>query len=174
MAFELLTYYAIHLKKIKDLFTLAAFRKSYDKGFLVERNAVIDYWMQESPLKYIRIFRDKKLLELVRRLQNKGAVIAVYSDYPVAQKIEALRPFTADFTFCASDPAIQCLKPDTKGLKHIMETLNKPVEDIVFIGDRHEKDGRCAEGVGMDYIILDKNQMQRYKFYRTEFHYDKY
>jgi HAD superfamily hydrolase (TIGR01549 family) len=155
MAFALAAYYTIHLKKLTDLFALAAFRKSYDKGFLAKGNAVIDYWMQEKPLKYIRMFRDKKLLELVQRLKNNGAVIAVYSDYPVTKKIDALRPFTADFAFCASDPAVQCLKPDTKGLKHIVETLGKPVEDTVFIGDRYEKDGRCAEGVGMDYIILD-------------------
>ncbi|GHT82391.1 hypothetical protein FACS1894137_01190 [Spirochaetia bacterium] len=169
MVFELLVYYTIHFKNIKDLFVLAGFRKSYNKGRLPEANPLVDYWMQERPLKYIHIFRDNKLLDLIQYLKNEGTLIALYSDYPLAKKISVLHPFATDFSFCASDSDINCLKPDVKGLKRILEVLNKPVEDAVFIGDRYDKDGKCAEGMGMDYIILDKNPILRNsRLYKSE------
>jgi HAD superfamily hydrolase (TIGR01549 family) len=162
MAFELFLYYLIHLNKIKDLLALYRFRKSREHGCLQETDAIIDYWVQTRPLKYIRLFRDKKLIEFVREFRDVGTLIVVYSDYPATEKINALSSLDIDFIFCATDVDIQCLKPDTKGLKHIIKIIGKPVKDVVFIGDRYEKDGKCAEGLDMDYIILDGNPLSRY------------
>jgi FMN phosphatase YigB (HAD superfamily) len=117
--------------------------------------------MQEKPLRYISLFRDRKLICLIRRLREGGAKIAVYSDYPVKRKIAVLRDLTVDYCFCADDNVIQCLKPEAQGLKNMVRIIGEPVEYAVFIGDRYEKDGKCAEGVGMDYIILDKNPILR-------------
>jgi FMN phosphatase YigB (HAD superfamily) len=161
IALELLGYYMTHLKNINDLFTLRKYRKSHESGYMIKSNSITDYWMQERPLKYIRLFRDKKLLELIQQLRNNGATIVIYSDYPVVDKLRALKPFPFDFAFCASDTDIQCLKPDTKGIKRILEIIKESVENIVFIGDRYEKDGQCAQRVGMDYMILDKYPVLR-------------
>jgi FMN phosphatase YigB (HAD superfamily) len=117
--------------------------------------------MQEKPLRYISLFRDKKLICLIRQLRERGAKIVVYSDYPAKQKIEALRDLAVDYYFCADDKIIQCLKPETRGLANIVRAIGELVEYAVFIGDRCEKDGKCAEGIGMDYIILDKNPILR-------------
>ncbi|GHU97752.1 hypothetical protein FACS189483_04640 [Spirochaetia bacterium] len=169
MCIELLLYYILHINRITELFMLRRFRKSYESGILEEGNSAVTYWMQEKPLRYITLFRDKKLLYLIRQLRERGARITVYSDYPAQRKIGALPDFTADYCFCAADTVIQCLKPETQGLKNIVRIIGEPVENSIFIGDRYEKDGKCAEGLGMDYIILDKNCGQRFKFYRREF-----
>jgi HAD superfamily hydrolase (TIGR01549 family) len=166
MAVELLLHYTIHINQYKDLISLIMFRKSQEAGIISAGNRAIDYWMQERPLKFIRLFRDKKLLALIRALHHQGMKIVVYSDYPAAKKIEALQPFSVDFTFHAGDASIQCLKPNTKGLKHIIEVIKEPVENILFIGDRYEKDGKCAERLGMDYIILYGDALRRNLFYR--------
>jgi HAD superfamily hydrolase (TIGR01549 family) len=169
MLFELAWYCLTHVWNIKEVCMLYRYRKSHEQGHLLAGNTAVDYWMQEKPLKYIRRFQDKKLVALAQHLQHKGAKIVVYSDYPVAKKLAVLRPFTADFMFCGSDPAIQCLKPDTKGLNHIITTLKEPVENILFIGDRYEKDGKCAEALGMNYIVLDKNPLLRtIRLYKKE------
>jgi len=166
---ELALYYTVHIRRIAELFILRRFRKSYENGFFEKETPVVDYWMLEKPLRYIALFRDRKLLCLVRRLREQGAKIAVYSDYPVEKKIRALPGLTADYCFCATDTAIQCLKPDVQGIRNILHIADETVENSLFIGDRYEKDGRCAENVGMDYIILDTNPLLRnIKLYKKE------
>ncbi|MDR2633865.1 MAG: HAD family hydrolase [Treponema sp.] len=169
MFFELLCYYGAHIKNLSSLCTLREYRKAYERGRLGERNRLIDFWMQEKPIPYIRLFRDKKLLVFMQALKHKGTKIVLYSDYPLEQKIKALSPFHADYYFCASDEPIQCLKPDTQGIRHIIAILHIPVENMVFIGDRYDKDGKCAEAVGMDYIILDSIPLLRSRLYKKEF-----
>jgi HAD superfamily hydrolase (TIGR01549 family) len=167
MAFELLCYYALHIRRFRDLITLILFRKSRESGVLNAGNAIVDYWMHEKPLAYIHLFRDKKLLALTREFRHRGAKIVVYSDYPAVKKIEALHPFQADFVFHAADAAIQCLKPNVKGLQHILSVIKEPSADTVFIGDRYEKDGKCAKALGMDYVILHGDPLRRNLFYRS-------
>jgi len=172
MFIELTFYYFVHIRKMAELFTLRRYRKNYESGILEKETPIIEYWMQEKPLRYITLFRDGKLLRLIRQLQEQGAKIAVYSDYPVQKKIEALSGLTADYSFCATDTAIQCLKPDAQGLKNILRITGETAENSLFIGDRYEKDGKCAENAGVDYIILENNPMMRnVSFYKKELHY---
>jgi len=78
---------------------------------------------------------------------------------------------TVDYFFSADDAAIQCLKPDVQGLKNILRITGEAAESSLFIGDRYEKDGKCADNAGMDYIILDANPLLRNFFlYRKELH----
>jgi HAD superfamily hydrolase (TIGR01549 family) len=161
MCVELIGYYILHIYKITELLTLSKFRKLYEKGILGKGNTVVTHWMQERPLRYIALFQDKKLLHLIRSLQEQGVKIAVYSDYPVEQKIRVLHDLAIDHYFCASDTVIHCLKPDPRGLKNIVRITGESIENSLFIGDRYEKDGKCAENAGMDYIILDKNPLSR-------------
>jgi len=162
MAVELFFYYLVHINKAKELLELIKYRKSFENGRLQASTPIIDYWMLHRPLKYIHFFRDKRLLAFIERLQDTGVKIVVYSDYPVKEKIKALAPFTPDFAFCGMDDGIKALKPDTKGLLYIIGVLREPVENIVFIGDRMEKDGRCAQQLNMDYIIFGRNILERY------------
>jgi FMN phosphatase YigB (HAD superfamily) len=117
--------------------------------------------MQDRPLKYIRLFRDKKLLALAESLQKKGAKIIVYSDHPAVKKLSVLRPFKADYVFSHGDPGIPRLKPDTAGLRHIINVAGEAVENMAFIGDRYNRDGLCAEAAGMDYVILGRSFVMR-------------
>jgi len=165
MAFELFFYYLAHLSKWRELLMLTAYREAREAGRLPAPDAVIDAvvkrWMQERPLKYVRLFRDRRLIALAERLRRGGAKLAVYSDYPVAGKLAALSPFTVDFAFDPDDPAIPALKPDPRGLRYITGVIGEAAEDTVFIGDRHEKDGLCAKAAGVDYVILGKSFFSR-------------
>jgi len=161
MFIEIVIYYTVHIYKIAELFTLRRYRKSYESGILGKETPIIEYWMQEKPLRYIALFRDRKLISLVRRLREQDAKIVVYSDYPVQKKITALTDLTTDYSFCAADTAIQCLKPDAQGLKNILQITGEMAENSLFIGDRYEKDGKCAENAGIDYIILDHTPLMR-------------
>jgi hypothetical protein len=70
----------------------------------------------------------------MQSLRNNGVKIIVYSDYPAAKKLEMLR-FEVDHCFCASDPEINCLKPDIKGIQQIIAVVQEPVAQMLFIGD---------------------------------------
>lgn len=169
MCIELAFHYVTHIRRIWELFLLWRFRKTQENGFLAEAPPVVWYWMLERPLRYIALFRDRKLLCLIRQLRKQGAKIAIYSDYPVQKKIAALSGLTVDYCFCAADAAIKCLKPDAQGLKNIIRLTGETVENSLFIGDRYEKDGKCAVNIGMDYIILDTNPLLRnIKLYKKE------
>lgn len=163
MVAELLWYYLTRIRRIGELFMLRRIRKLRENGILTDIDPLFAYWLEEKPLPYIYRFRDKKLLRLIQTLRERGAKIAVYSDYPAERKIGALRDLTVDYHFCADDAVIRCLKPDPAGLKNIIGIIGEPAETIVFVGDRYEKDGKCAEGAGMDYLILDVNPLSRHK-----------
>ena len=166
MAFELLFYYLFRPNKISDLVSVYKYRKKNEKGELQKQDVNITVWMQKKPKKYVRFFRDRKLIKQAQTMQRRGVKTVVYSDYPLTEKLEALSPFQPDFAFSAGDAEIQCLKPDNKGLLHIVKVLNLPVEDIVFIGDRLEKDAACAQKTGMDYLVLNRIFFIRNKIYK--------
>ncbi len=166
MAKELFFYYLLRLNRISELISIYQYRKNHERGQLQTPDKNIMYWMEKRPKKYIRFYRDKKLITLAETMQKQGVKIVIYSDYPLKEKLEALTPFKPDYYFSANDTNIQCLKPDPKGLSHIIDVLNLPTEDIIFIGDRLEKDGLCAQNMGIDYLILDSNCFIRNQFYR--------
>lgn len=154
MAKELFFYYLFRLNRISELLAIYKYRKNYERGQLQTPDDNIIYWMEKRPKKYIHFYRNKNLIALAEEMQKQGAKIVVYSDYPLEEKLDALSPFKPDYYFSANDADIQCLKPDPKGLLHIINIVDIPKEDILFIGDRYEKDGLCAEGAGIDYMIV--------------------
>jgi len=58
----------------------------------------------------------------------------------------------------ATDVEVGRLKPDPKGLIVAASSLNTPVKECLFIGDRDDKDGECARRAGMPYLILNRRR----------------
>lgn len=122
----------------------------------------VRFYMQEVPLTLLPAYKDAILAETIELLKKKGISIVVYSDYPVEEKLRALG-IKADLCFTSADGQIDCMKPDPKGLKVILETLSLNAEDAVMVGDRYEKDGLAAIGNQMDYIIVPSSIKEREK-----------
>ena len=57
------------------------------------------------------------------------------------------------------------MKPDKSGLERILAITGFDPCEALFIGDRYEKDGKCAESTGIDYIILPQNYFIRRKYF---------
>jgi FMN phosphatase YigB (HAD superfamily) len=150
MAVSLAVYYIFRLNRLREVFEIKRFRRAIESGALEPAEGVVKYWMEEAPLKYIKMFKNNKLLSFIENQKQRGAVIVVYSDHPVKEKCAAIN-LNADYTFCALDKQINCLKPDANGLKYIVNILNLDTKDIVYIGDRYKKDGLCAASGGIDY-----------------------
>ncbi len=102
MAFALFGHCVFHPSKMKELLIIIAFRKLRESDLLVNSvdfetqqyellsqqfglsreyiQSVISLWMEEKPLKYIRLCRDRKLLKFLMQLKNNGAKLVLYSD----------------------------------------------------------------------------------------------
>lgn len=122
----------------------------------------VRFYMQEAPLALLPDYQDEMLAGTIEALRQKGVQVVVYSDYPVEGKLRALG-IKADASFTSADERINCMKPDPKGLKVILETLGLRAADAVMVGDRYEKDGLAAIGNQMDYLIVSSSKKEREK-----------
>ncbi len=117
---------------------------------------VIDEWMFQRPLRYLPPTAFSHVPEIFSRLREKKIRLAVYSDYPTKDKMNALN-LSVDLEVASTDPEINALKPAPNGLAYILDHFHIPKERCLFIGDRDSTDGKCAENVDIDYLIIDAN-----------------
>lgn len=189
MACRLCGYYLSHFWKLKDLFILKKFREVREHWDEIQTEsadslddaqyqyiskqmnvtakhvqAVIEEWMYQKPLSTLTECRDEALVDFINIMREQGALIFIYSDYPVTEKLQAL-DIRADKTYSALDEKIMSLKPNPKGLQTILSDNRFAPSDIIMIGDRMSKDGQAAINAGTDYIILDRSATAREKLY---------
>ena len=168
MLAELMLYYVFHLSRLNDLRIIYRYRKNHEKnicdfGILARQyqtnqkyvKDLIEEWMIKRPLKWIRIFADRKLLKI---LQDKKVI--VYSDYPTNEKLQALEFVPTAQYFCDGTDIMHC-KPNSQGLEFISRKHNLLKDDILMIGDRMSHDGECAKRFGCKFLILNKTFIGR-------------
>lgn len=114
---------------------------------------VVNRWMFERPLRHLAACRYRGVRHFFRHLDRQNIRIGIFSDYPADEKISALGLW-ADVAVAATDPDVDRLKPDPRGLLQTAEKLGIPVSDCLFIGDRDDRDGACARAAGMRFILL--------------------
>ncbi|GAB3292323.1 hypothetical protein GCM10027348_11320 [Hymenobacter tenuis] len=187
----LLAHYSRRPWKFQDLLILSRFRKEREKhaGYAGENlesdqygwvaqagrypvtrvREVVNRWMFQNPTPYLKACRFPGVQEFFDALRARGITIAIYSDYPAQDKLAALG-LQADVVISSTDAAINRLKPHPAGLLHITQQLGLAPEQCLFIGDRPELDGACAEAAGMPYLIVDKQPLADFTFYHTLLH----
>jgi phosphoglycolate phosphatase/putative hydrolase of the HAD superfamily len=128
-------------------------RPAANLGIRPDRVAeVVGEWFERRPLDHLRRCRCAAVDKVFESLRQSGRSIAVFSDYPVRDKLRALE-LEADFIAAGPDPEIDRLKPHPAGLHHLMSRSGIPPEQCVMIGDREDRDGACARRAGIAYLI---------------------
>lgn len=172
MAAWLVGYYFLHPTRLREIFLLRDWRRLREERFcaaeenfrtrqveeLSRRYAlsveavekILRTWMVERPQKILRHCTRRSLIAAAEAQQRRGVKLIVYSDNSAREKVAAI-DFPADEIFSADDEFISCMKPDARGLKKILAHMNLKPEDVLYIGDRHDRDGICAEAAGVDY-----------------------
>ncbi len=112
-------------------------------------------WMYEVPLRHLYGCRYSGAGRFIGLLKRKGIRTAVFSDYPSADKLKALK-ISCDLIVSATDKGVDRLKPDPRGVFVIMDKLGVNPEQCLFIGDRDDRDGECAKRSGMNYLIVER------------------
>ena len=110
--------------------------------------AIVTEWMEVKPLPYLKECRYPGVKELIARLRSAGKTIGVLSDYPAGDKLSGLE-IEADFVISARDDEVAALKPNPRGLKHLMALAGVGPEATVMIGDRAERDGEMGRRAGV-------------------------
>lgn len=142
----------------EKLYNLLAEKWNMDAGQISE---IIQKWIYQKPLEYLGKYRDKQLIEMMKKSEEMGVKVAVYSDYPTKEKQNVLG-IDDVMGFYAGQKEIRRLKPDAKGIEVIMECFRvTDKRKVLMIGDRKSKDGQAAKNADIDFLILKK-----YKFMR--------
>ena len=186
MLFSLLAYYALRPWRAKEMLMLQHFRQerekrpgdtgpdlenaqylwcaqkgNYDVSHLKK---VVDQWIFTYPNKYLAGCTYPGTQALFETLRKNGIKIAIYSDYKAQDKLKAMG-LAADLMVSSTDPYIDRLKPDPKGLLYIADQFKVAPQECLFIGDRPELDGECAIRANMPYLIVDKKPLNTFDFY---------
>ena len=112
---------------------------------------IAEHWLGERPLAHLPACRAPAIDTLFAALRDTGRKTAIFSDYPIRDKLDALG-LEADLCVSAIDPDVDRLKPNARGLERILERLALPPEACVMIGDRDDRDGEAARRVGMPFL----------------------
>ena len=174
MAFDLALYYGLHFWRAKEFLLLYYFRKlreteKYRTKSITEQifaackkvslpenigRGVIDKWMFSKPLDVMKQCAFPGIAEFVADMQSKGKRVYIYSDYAAEEKLSVLG-IAPDGIYTPENPGVSELKPSRKAMDYIMSELKASAEDVLFVGDRDEKDGKSAEYAGVDYCRID-------------------
>jgi FMN phosphatase YigB (HAD superfamily) len=121
----------------------------------------VERWMQTEPLTLLRASVPVDLFSLLERCRSAGLRLAVLSDYPATQKLEAMGLVEFfDVIVCADDPEIRRFKPDPLGLAVTLRRLGVAAAQGVYVGDRLEVDGAAAARAGMRFVLMTSSPRQ--------------
>ncbi len=122
------------------------------------------YFMYRLPLKYLYNARYPHIDKVFSILKERNHTIAIYSDYPVQEKLTSLQ-LIADAHFCSTDKTLQQLKPSGKAIDTICKKMNISKKETLLIGDREDTDGESAQLAGVSFLKVDIQQARKGEFY---------
>lgn len=111
-----------------------------------------------------------ELIKTLKNLKENGYKTAVLSDFShVKQRLISLNILPNLFDTLASSESEGALKPCTRPLFLIADSLHIKPSDIVVIGDRPDTDGIAAKNCGMHFIqISEKAEKKRTSYSWSE------
>jgi len=116
---------------------------------------LVEHWMDRQPLDLLTAARREGVVELLDLARQRGWKLAVLSDYPADEKLEAMRIRRYfDAVVCAQDPAIGRFKPDPRGLLETLSRIGVTPGEALYVGDRAEVDGEAAARAGMSCAVI--------------------
>jgi phosphoglycolate phosphatase/putative hydrolase of the HAD superfamily len=115
----------------------------------------VEEWMEKKPLDLITKAIYPGLTQFLATAKQRGIKLAVVSDYPAEEKLQALG---IDAYFCcvisSSDPRVRRFKPAPDGILAALRELEIDPSNAIYIGDRPEVDGEAAKSAGTGCAIL--------------------
>lgn len=99
--------------------------------------------------------------EALRQAKEMGIKIAVFSDFPLSQKLKTLGiEDLVDVAFSTEQSGY--LKPSGKAFSFLLSHLGVSSQQVLYIGDSYEKDCQGARGAGMYSCLITKGRRDIY------------
>jgi phosphoglycolate phosphatase/putative hydrolase of the HAD superfamily len=118
---------------------------------------VVARWMDNEPLRLLDALVAPALRALLAEARRRGLRLGVFSDYPAAAKLSAMRLSEYfDVVVSAQDPAVNRFKPHPSGLHEALRRLDVEARHALYVGDRHDVDARVAEAAGVPCVIVGR------------------
>jgi putative hydrolase of the HAD superfamily len=115
-------------------------------------------WIHRRPLRHLARCRRRGLGALLDALDERGLRAGIFSDHPVAAKLEALGVAGRfDPLLCATDPEIDAFKPDPRGFLRACRIWDLEPREVLYVGDRHEVDAIGAARAGMACALIGRS-----------------
>lgn len=133
----------------EPLFSRLASKTGRPKPFL---DGLVEEWMETRPLVHLRAAAVPGARDFIKTLRRHGVAVAVWSDYPVQAKLQAL-DIDVDHMLSASDENVNALKPDPTGLHRAMEIAGVEPTATLMVGDRLSRDGAAAAAAHVDFLL---------------------
>ncbi|MCF8482130.1 MAG: HAD family hydrolase [Rhodospirillum sp.] len=114
-------------------------------------DAIIKEWIYRRPLPHLLPCAFPGVADLFQALRDRGIQIGIFSDYPAEAKLASLG-LVADVIRHSLEPSINRLKPHPLGLQTIIDSMGVSPNNCLFVGDRKERDGACAQAARVPYL----------------------
>jgi len=115
-------------------------------------------WMEIEPSRLLHKVKYPYSDKFFCEAKLRGYKLAVLSDYPVNNKLEALGwKDVFDMQLSSQDLHINKLKPDPTGMNYIINCFGLNAEEVIYIGDRYEIDTKTASNAGVGCVIIGNN-----------------
>ena len=131
---------------------------SIDSGYPTAAVAeIVELWTERAPLDVIDAARWQGVSECLQMLRRRGVRLGALSGYPAHEKLRAMGLDSLfDAVVCAQDGGVGRFKPDSAGLRMVLERLGVPPDRAVYIGDRPDVDAPAARGAGARCYIIGR------------------
>lgn len=178
MFFKLIAHYLVRPWNYNDVLILYHFRKEREKragysslnlqeeqylwcaeksGQQLEKvKKVVNKWIFDLPNNYLKKCMYPGVEQFFADLKKHGIKTAVYSDYTSAEKLKQMH-LQVDMEISSTDKIVNSFKPLPNGLLAILLELKiTDKKNCLYIGDRFELDGLCAEQAGVPFLLVNK------------------
>ena len=169
----LLSYYCVRPHRLKELYALFLFRmmreKSEYKGTSFEElylkiekkislpakeiEKCIQYWMFQAPLNILPTCAYQNVIAFINKQYREGKQIIIYSDYQATEKLQAIG-VEYDLVFSFGQNGVSEQKPSIDIMKMILAKSGHTSEQILYVGDRDDRDRISAGMVHIPYCDI--------------------
>ncbi len=124
---------------------------------LENKKQIVSKWMIHKPLKYLKILKYSEVSDFIEFLNNKKINYVFYSDYPVKEKLDAMKIKYRKYYY-SNQSKINILKPNLKGIQIILNENNIKSSECLIVGDRDDTDGVIAREAKTSFINYPKSK----------------
>ncbi len=179
MGARLLSFYILRPHRIKELYALKIFRNLREKDewkrasfeelyleikkktslSLIRIEKSIQYWMFQAPLDIIKSCSYQNVISYINEQHHNRKKVIVYSDYPATEKLKAIG-MEYDLVFAFGADGIDEQKPSLQIMKAIVSKSGYTANQLLYVGDRDDRDKVSAELVNMPYCDIQQFRQQ--------------